>query len=95
VAFTAEQISSVVDYLKTDALYTLLKFRGEPISIEAPNFMNLIVKSTVPGVKGNTAQGGSKPATLETGVVINVPLFVNEGDIIKVDTRDNTYVERI
>jgi elongation factor P len=95
VAFTAEQISSVVDYLKSDALYTLLKFRGEPISIEAPNFMNLMVKSTVPGVKGNTAQGGSKPATLETGVVINVPLFINEGDVIKVDTRDNSYVERI
>ncbi len=94
VAFTAEQIASVVDYLKTDALYTLLKFRGEPISIEAPNFMNLMVKSTVPGVKGNTAQGGSKPATLETGVVINVPLFINEGDVIKVDTRDNSYVER-
>jgi len=95
VAFTAEQIDSVVDYLKSDALYTLLKFRGEPISIEAPNFMNLMVKSTVPGVKGNTAQGGSKPATLETGVVINVPLFINEGDVIKVDTRDSSYVERI
>lgn len=95
VAFSAEQIDSVKDYLKQDALYTLLKFRGEPISIEAPTFMELVVKETVPGVKGNTAQGGSKPATLETGVVVNVPLFVNEGDKIKVDTREGIYVERV
>ena len=95
VSFTADQIDSVKDYLKQDALYTLLKFRGEPISIEAPTFMELVVKETVPGVKGNTAQGGSKPATLETGVVVNVPLFVNEGDKIKVDTREGIYVERV
>jgi len=95
VSFSAEQIDMVKDYLKQDALYTMLKFQGEPISIEAPNFMDLVVKQTVPGVKGNTAHGGSKPATLETGVVVNVPLFINEGDLIKVDTRDSSYVERV
>ena len=94
LAFTEEQVAQVKDYLKQDTSYTMLKFRGEPISIEAPNFMVLAVASTVPGVKGNTAQGGSKPATLETGVVVNVPLFVNEGDLIKVDTREGIYVER-
>jgi elongation factor P len=73
----------------------MLKFAGEPISIEAPNFMELLVTETVPGVKGNTAKGGSKQATLETGVVVSVPLFVNEGDIVKVDTRDGSYVERV
>ena len=95
ITFTAEQIDKVKDYLKQDSLYTLLKFRGEPISIEAPNFMDLVVVSTVPGVKGNTAQGGSKPATLETGIVVNVPLFVNEGDKVRVDTREDIYVERL
>ncbi|MDQ5890648.1 MAG: elongation factor [Candidatus Dependentiae bacterium] len=95
LAFSAEQIDQVKDYLKQDAVYTMLKFKGEPISIEAPNFMVLTVTSTVPGVKGNTAQGGSKPATLETGVVVNVPLFVNEGESIKVDTRDGSYIERV
>jgi len=95
LAFSEDQIAQVKDYLKQDTNYTMLKFRGEPISIEAPNFMVLAVSSTVPGVKGNTAQGGSKPATLETGVVVNVPLFVNEGDLIKVDTREGIYVERV
>jgi elongation factor P len=70
-------------------------FEGLPISVEAPNFMNLKIENTVPGVKGNTAQGGSKPATLETGVVVQVPLFVNEGDMIKVDTREDKYIERV
>jgi len=95
ITFTAEQIDKVKNYLKQDSLYTLLKFRGEPISIEASNFMDLAVVSTVPGVKGNTAQGGSKPATLETGVVVSVPLFVNEGDIVRIDTREDLYVERL
>ena len=57
--------------------------------------MILKIQSTVPGVKGNTAQGGTKPATLETGLTIQVPLFVSEGDRIKVDTRENKYVERV
>lgn len=95
LGFSEEQIEQVKDFLKQDVVYTMLKFKDEPISIEAPNFMALTVTSTVPGVKGNTAQGGSKPATLETGVVVNVPLFVNEGDTVKVDTRDKSYVERV
>jgi len=95
LSFSAEQVDQVKDYLKQDVIYTMLKFAGEPISIEAPNFMELLVTETVPGVKGNTAQGGSKQATLETGVVVSVPLFVNEGDTIKVDTRDGSYVERV
>jgi len=95
LGFSEAQVEQVKNYLKQDVVYSMLKFRGEPISIEAPNFMELAVVSTVPGVKGNTAQGGSKPATLETGVVVDVPLFVNEGDIIKVDTRDSSYVERV
>jgi elongation factor P len=94
VGFTEEQVSNVKDFLKQDTNYSLMRFRGEPILIEAPTFMALEVKETVPGVKGNTAQGGSKPATLETGVTIQVPLFVNEGDVVKVDTRDSSYIER-
>lgn len=95
IDFSAEQIEPVKLYLKDGETYRLITFEGLPISVEAPNFMSLKVESTVPGVKGNTAHGGSKPATLETGVVIQVPLFVNEGETIKVDTRDDKYIERI
>lgn len=95
VSFSSEQIGSVKDYLKEGEVYSVLFFEGKPISVEAPTFMNLKVKETIPGVKGNTAQGGAtKPATLETGVIVQVPLFVNEGDVIKVDTREDSYVER-
>jgi elongation factor P len=63
--------------------------------VEPPIFLILKVTNTVPGVKGDTAQGGSKPATLETGLVVQVPLFINEGDKIKVDTREDKYIERV
>lgn len=96
VALDKNQLSEVLDYLTEQTVYTVLYFSGKPIDVTAPNHMELEVKSTPPGVKGDTAQGGgTKPATLETGLVIQVPLFVNEGDIIKIDTRDNKYIERV
>lgn len=95
VSLSKDQIEEVLSYLKEQTIYTILYFEGSPIAVNPPLFMELKVKETPPGVKGDTAQGGSKPATLETGLVIQVPLFVNEGDTIKVDTRDNKYIERI
>jgi elongation factor P len=95
VSFTGDQVATVKNYLKEDTIYSILKFRGEPIAVEPPMFMELRVTDTVPGVKGNTAQGGSKPATLETGLVVQVPLFMNEDDVVKVDTRDGSYIERV
>lgn len=67
---------------------------GSIVAVEAPNFAILEITQTDPGVKGDTAQGGTKPATLETGAVVNVPLFLNEGDKIRVDTRTGQYLER-
>ena len=95
VDFSEEQVESAKNYLKEESVYTVLKFKGEPIMIEPPMFMVLEIIETVPGVKGDTAQGGSKPAKLSTGLVIQVPLFVNEGNKIKVDTRENKYIERV
>lgn len=96
LTFNKKQIEDVLDFLKEQIIYTVLYFSGRPIAVTAPLFMELEVKDTPPGVKGDTAQGGgTKPATLETGLVLQVPLFVNEGDIIRVDTRDNSYIERI
>ncbi|NRB21646.1 elongation factor P, partial [Candidatus Dependentiae bacterium] len=84
------------DYLKEETIYNILYFNEKPIGVTPPLFMELEVKETPPGVKGDTAQGaGNKPATLETGLVLQVPLFINEGDLIKVDTRDAKYIERV
>jgi elongation factor P len=96
VAFNKEQIEDVLDFLKEQEIYTVVFFQGKPITVSAPMFMEMTIKEAMPGVRGDTAQGGAtKPATLESGLVIQVPLFVNEGDVIKIDTRDKTYMERV
>ena len=69
-------------------------WNGAPLSITPPNFAELTVTQTDPGLKGDTAQGGSKPATLETGAEVKVPLFIDEGDVLKIDTRTGEYVSR-
>ena len=96
VELNKEQLDDVLDYLKEETIYNILYFNEKPIGVTPPLFMELEVKETPPGVKGDTAQGaGNKPATLETGLVLQVPLFINEGDLIKVDTRDAKYIERV
>ncbi len=90
-----EHIESVKRYLKDSEIYNVINFEGRPISVEPPTFMVLKIKETVPGVKGDTAQGGTKPAILETGLQVQVPLFLNEGDKVKVDTREDKYIERV
>lgn len=95
VAFNKKQLEQAFDYLKEQEVYAILYFEGKPISVQPPMFMELAVKETMPGVRGDTAQGGSKPATLETGLVVTVPLFINEGDLLKIDTREGVYIERI
>lgn len=88
-------VSEVISYIKEQDVVDLLTYDGEPIDIELPTSVNLRVAQTDPGLKGDTASGATKPATLETGLVVNVPLFVNEGDLLKVDTRTGVYVERV
>lgn len=96
VSFNKDQVSDVLEYLKEQTVYNVLYFNNKPIAVNPPLFMNLQVVETPPGVKGDTAQGGgSKPATLETGLVLQVPLFINEGDVLKVDTREGKYIERV
>ena len=90
-----KQVADVIDYLKEQTTYTMLFFNEKPVAVTAPLFMELKVIDTPPGEKGNTAQGGSKTATLETGLVLQVPLFVNMDDYIKVDTREGKYIERV
>lgn len=94
VHIEATNIEDAIPYLKDNLSVEVLFFRGKAISIELPNFVVLQVTQSDPGVKGDTAQGGTKPATLETGVTINVPLYLNEGEYVKVDTRTGEFVER-
>ena len=82
-------------YMKENDVIDLLTHEDEPIDIELPTSVVLTITQTDPGFKGDTATGGTKPATLETGLTVNVPLFLNEGDQIKVDTRTGTYIERV
>ena len=90
-----DQVSESVDFLKENTVCNVLLFGGRPIGISLPNFINLRVEKTDPWVKGDTASGDSKPATLETGYVLNVPPFIEEGQLIKIDTRSGEYVERV
>ena len=90
-----EQLGDAVNYLLENETIDLLTYQGQPVDVEIPITVNLEVVQTDPGLKGDTASGGSKPAKLATGVTINVPLFVNEGDVVKVDTRTGAYLERV
>jgi elongation factor P len=91
----SETLGDALKYLKVEDSIDLLTHEGQPIDIEIPITVNLEVVQTDPGYKGDTATGGSKPATLETGIVVTVPLFVTEGETIKVDTRTGEYLERV
>ena len=95
IIFTKEQIEDFLGYLKEGQEVTVLYAENSPITIELPTYVVLEVVETDPGLKGDTASGGSKPAKLETGIVVQVPLFIKIGDKIKVDTRNGKYIERV
>jgi len=95
VSLSEDEVGDVALYLKDNTEVEVLYIDGSPVSLELPNFIELAVARTDPGVRGDTAQGGTKPATLETGAVVQVPLFLNEGDIVKVDTRTGEYLGRV
>lgn len=94
VAADANAVGDTQKWLKEQEKYMITLFNGNPISVTPPNFIELTVVETDPGLKGDTAQGGSKPATLSTGAVVRVPLFINEGEVLKIDTRTGDYVSR-
>lgn len=96
IVLTVQQVGDdKVKYLKENEILSILQFNNEILGIDIPFFVELEVADTPPAEKGNTAQGGTKPATLETGAVVQVPFFVNIGDKIRVDTRTNEYLDRV
>ena len=88
-------VAEAAPYLRDNDVIDLLTYNGEPIDVEVPTSVVLTVTRTDPGFKGDTATGGTKPATLETGLTVTVPLFISEGDQVKVDTRSGAYIERV
>ena len=95
LSLTKETLGDAVNYLKEQDTIDLMTYQEEAIDIEMPITVELVVTQTDPGFRGDTATGGNKPATLETGVVVNVPLFINEGDTLRIDTRTGEYLERV
>jgi elongation factor P len=95
VSLSPEEVGDAHDYLRENTEVDVLYIDGAPAAVELPNFVELTIAKTDPGVRGDTAQGGTKPATLETGAVIQVPLFLNEGDVVKIDTRTGEYLGRV
>ena len=88
-------VEEAMQFVKEEMMVTVQTYKGEAFSVVAPNFVELEVQYTEPGIQGDTSKAGNKPATLETGFNIQVPLFVNIGDKIRVDTRTGTYMERV
>ncbi len=95
ITLTSEQIGEGLKYIKENMNIYVLMYQGNPIGVDIPNFVELTVIETEPGVKGDTAAGGSKPAKLETGAVVRVPFFINTGDVVRIDTRSGEYIERV
>lgn len=95
VSLDSNQLGDATNYLKEGTSLQISSYKGKLVGVELPTAVELKVIDTGPGFKGDTATAGNKPARLETGITIQVPLFINKGDIIKVDTRDGSYLERV
>ncbi|ANC77824.1 MAG: elongation factor P [Bacillota bacterium] len=94
IELQASQIEYELKYLLENMTVHIMTYQGETIGVELPNTVELVVAETEPGIKGDTASGGTKPATLETGLIVQVPFFVNQGDKLIIDTRNAAYVSR-
>ena len=90
-----EDVEDTIIYIKENDVAIIRFYQGKPFEVVPPNFVELVVTQTEPGVKDDTATGATKPATLETGATINVPLFINVGDKLKIDTRTGEYLSRV
>lgn len=95
LSLTEAQFADAKPYIRENTEVTVLYHNGNAINVQPPLFVQLKVVQTDPGVRGDTASGGSKPATLETGAIVKVPLYLEEGEIVKVDTRTGEYIERV
>lgn len=94
IPLDADKLSDNFKFVKEEMICRIVSYKGNVFAVEPPMFVELAVTATEPGFKGDTATGTTKPATLETGATIKVPLFINEGDVLRIDTRTGEYLER-
>jgi len=94
LSLSADDLGDQTNYLKEGMTINAVRYQGRLMGIELPNSVELTVVETDPGIRGDTASGGTKPARLETGLVVQVPFFINEGDVLRIDTRSGQYLER-
>lgn len=95
ITLTSDEVGDNKYYLIENSMVRVTIYNGKPVAIELENFVNLKVVETQPNIKGDTSSGGGKPATLETGLTVTVPFHINEGDVLKIDTRTNKYMEKV
>lgn len=95
IPLSSDQLGDSLKFVKENEVVKILSYKGSVFGVEPPNFVELVITETEPGFKGDTAQGATKPATLETGATVNVPLFIDQGETIRVDTRTGEYMERV
>ena len=94
IEISQDTIGDALEFVKENEMVKVCSYQGDPFTVEPPLFVELAVTETEPGFKGDTAQGATKPATVESGAEIRVPIFINEGDVIKIDTRTGEYIGR-
>ncbi|MFS0751467.1 elongation factor P [Oceanobacillus sp. 1P07AA] len=94
IEIQGKQIQEQLKFIKENMEVSIISYENEILGVELPNNVELTVTETEPGIKGDTASGGSKPATLETGLIVQVPFFINEGDVLVINTSDSKYVSR-
>ncbi len=92
---SSDQVGDAKDFLKENMVVNVLFYHGKGIAVTLPNFVELKIVETIPGIRGDTATGGTKPAKVETGGTVKVPLYIEEGTVIKIDTRTRSYIERV
>ena len=95
IPLSEAELGDALKFVKENMKVMILSYKGSVFAVEPPTFVELVVTATEPGVKGNTATNVTKPATVETGAIVTVPAFINEGDIIKIDTRTSEYLARV
>lgn len=95
IALNYDQVEDAIKFLKENDVATMKFYEGKPFQVDAPNFVELVVTHTEPGIKGDTSSGATKPAEVETGATVTVPLFINIDDKIKIDTRIGEYLSRV
>lgn len=95
VQLTNDEIGDAKDYIIENMVVSVTYYKGKPVAVQLPNFVELKVAETQPNIKGDTSGGGGKPAKMETGVMVTVPFHINEGDLLKIDTRTGEYIERV